>query len=78
MPPLVNERCQTRRRFLIRRTPRLRSCAARTEPETAVEPLRRSGLVGHSRGGGETLQYLLAFEDVQAAVLHAAGHGSGR
>lgn len=35
----------------------------------------RIGLVGHSRGGGETLQYLLAFGDVQAAVLHAAGHG---
>ena len=35
----------------------------------------RIGLVGHSRGGGETLQYLLAFDDVQAAVLHAAGQG---
>lgn len=35
----------------------------------------RIGLVGHSRGGGETLQYLLAFGDVEAAVLHAAGHG---
>lgn len=35
----------------------------------------RVGLVGHSRGSGEILQYLLAVGDVQAAVLHAAGHG---
>lgn len=35
----------------------------------------RLGLVGHSRGGGEALQYLLAIGNVQAAVLHSAGHG---
>jgi dienelactone hydrolase len=35
----------------------------------------RLALVGHSRGGGETLQYLLAIGHVQAAVLHSAGHG---
>ena len=35
----------------------------------------RLGIVGHSRGGGETLQYLLAIGNVQAAVLHSAGHG---
>lgn len=35
----------------------------------------RLALVGHSRGGGEALQYLLAIGNVQAAVLHSAGHG---
>src|SRR5262245_27677326 len=35
----------------------------------------RLGLVGHSRGGGEALQYLLAVGGVQAVVLHSAGHG---
>lgn len=35
----------------------------------------RLGLVGHSRGGGEALQYLLAGGHVQAAVVHAMGHG---
>lgn len=35
----------------------------------------RLALAGHSRGGGETLQYLLAIANVQAAVLHSAGHG---
>ena len=35
----------------------------------------RLGIVGHSRGGGETLQYLLAIGSVQAAVLHSTGHG---
>ena len=35
----------------------------------------RLALVGHSRGGGEALQYLLAVGDVQAVVLHSAGHG---
>ena len=46
--------------------------AARALPGARAD---RLGLVGHSRGGGETLQYLLAGGDVQAAVLHAAGHG---
>ena len=35
----------------------------------------RLGIVGHSRGGGETLQYLLAIGNVQAAVLRTPGHG---
>lgn len=35
----------------------------------------RLGIAGHSRGGGETLQYLLAIGNVQAAVLHSTGHG---
>jgi dienelactone hydrolase len=35
----------------------------------------RLALVGHSRGGGETLQYLLAVGNVQAVVLHSTGHG---
>ena len=34
----------------------------------------RLALVGHSRGGGEALQYLLAIGNVQAAVLHSTGH----
>ena len=46
--------------------------AARTLPGARAD---RLGLLGHSRGGGETLQYLLAIGGVQAAVLHAAGHG---
>ncbi len=46
--------------------------AARTLPGARAD---RLGIVGHSRGGGETLQYLLAIGDVQAAVLHSAGHG---
>jgi dienelactone hydrolase len=35
----------------------------------------RIALVGHSRGGGEALQYLLAKGSVQAVVLHSTGHG---
>ena len=35
----------------------------------------RLALVGHSRGGGEALQYLLAIGNVQAIILHDAGHG---
>ncbi|HEU4892644.1 MAG TPA: dienelactone hydrolase family protein [Vicinamibacterales bacterium] len=46
--------------------------AARALPDARAD---RLGLVGHSRGGGETLQYLLAVGGVQAVVLHAAGHG---
>jgi dipeptidyl aminopeptidase/acylaminoacyl peptidase len=46
--------------------------AARALPGARAD---RLGLVGHSRGGGEALQYLLAVGGVQAAVLHAAGHG---
>ena len=46
--------------------------AARALPGARAD---RLGIVGHSRGGGETLQYLLAIGNVQAAVLHSAGHG---
>lgn len=35
----------------------------------------RLALVGHSRGGGATQQYLLAGGKVRAAVLHASGYG---
>jgi hypothetical protein len=45
---------------------------ARALPGARPERLR---IAGHSRGGGETLQYLLAIGGVQAAVLHSAGHG---
>ena len=34
----------------------------------------RLGLIGHSRGGGATLAYLLAIGNVQAAVLHSSGY----
>jgi len=34
----------------------------------------RLALVGHSRGGGATQQYLLAGGNVQAAVLHSSGY----
>jgi pimeloyl-ACP methyl ester carboxylesterase len=34
----------------------------------------RVALVGHSRGGGATQQYLLARGDVQGAVLHSSGY----
>jgi dienelactone hydrolase len=34
----------------------------------------RLALVGHSRGAAESLQYVLAVSNVQAIVLHAAGH----
>ena len=46
--------------------------AARALPGARAD---RLGIVGHSRGGGEALQYLLAIGNVQAAVLHSAGHG---
>lgn len=36
----------------------------------------RVALVGHSRGGGATLNYLLKVDNVQAAVLHSAGYAS--
>jgi TolB protein len=36
----------------------------------------RVGLVGHSRGGGATLNYLLKVGNVQAAVLHSAGYAT--
>ena len=35
----------------------------------------RLALVGHSRGGGATFQYLLAGGNVQAAIVHSAGYG---
>jgi len=35
----------------------------------------RFALVGHSRGGAECLQYELAIGNVQAIILHDAGHG---
>ena len=34
----------------------------------------RLALVGHSRGGGAVLQYLLARGNVQAAILHSSGY----
>jgi dienelactone hydrolase len=34
----------------------------------------RLALVGHSRGGGAILQYLLAGGSVQAAILHSSGY----
>jgi len=34
----------------------------------------RLALVGHSRGGGAVLQYLLAGGSVQAAILHSSGY----
>jgi dienelactone hydrolase len=34
----------------------------------------RLALVGHSRGGGAVLQYLLAGGNVQAAILHSSGY----
>jgi dienelactone hydrolase len=34
----------------------------------------RFALVGHSRGGGASLQYVLAIGNVQAIILHDAGH----
>jgi dienelactone hydrolase len=38
-----------------------------------VQP-ERIALVGHSRGAGATLQYLLAKGRVQAAILHSSGY----
>ena len=40
----------------------------------AQEDPDRLALVGHSRGGAESLQYALAGGNVQAIVLHDAGH----
>jgi predicted esterase len=34
----------------------------------------RLALVGHSRGGGATLHYLLAIGNVRAAILHSSGY----
>jgi len=34
----------------------------------------RLALIGHSRGGGAVLQYLLAGGKVQAAILHSSGY----
>ena len=45
---------------------------ARTLPGARPD---RIALVGHTRGGGEALQYLLTIGRVQAAVLHSTGHG---
>ena len=36
----------------------------------------RLALVGHSRGGAESLQYVLAIGNVQAIILHDAGHAA--
>jgi dienelactone hydrolase len=46
--------------------------AARALPDARPDQL---ALVGHSRGGGEALQYLLAIGHVDAVVLHSGGHG---
>lgn len=46
--------------------------ATRTLPGTRGD---RLALVGHSRGGGATMQYLLAGGNVRAAVLHSSGYG---
>jgi dienelactone hydrolase len=37
----------------------------------------RLALVGHSRGGGASLQYVLAIGNVQAVILHSAGAAHG-
>src|SRR5688500_5144495 len=37
---------------------------------------RSDRLVGHSRGGAESLQYVLAIGNVQAIILHDAGHAA--
>ena len=46
--------------------------AALAEATRALPGVRadRLALVGHSRGGGAVLQYLLAGGNVQAAILH--------
>ena len=47
--------------------------ATRALPDTRAD---RLALVGHSRGGGATQQYLLAGgNEVHAAVLHSSGYG---
>ena len=45
--------------------------ATRALPGTRAD---RLALVGHSRGGGLTQQYLLAGGNVQAAILHSSGY----
>ena len=45
--------------------------AARALPSARAD---RVALVGHSRGGAASLQYVLAMGKVQAIVLHDAGH----
>jgi carboxymethylenebutenolidase len=45
--------------------------ATRTLPDARPE---RLALAGHSRGGGATLQYLLAKGQAQAAILHSSGY----
>jgi carboxymethylenebutenolidase len=45
--------------------------AARSLPAARRD---RVAIIGHSRGGGATLQYLLANGNVQAAVLHSSGY----
>ena len=45
--------------------------ATRALPDARPE---RLALAGHSRGGGATLQYLLANGQAQAAILHSSGY----
>ena len=47
--------------------------AARALPGARPDRLT---LIGHSRGGAESLQYLLAIGNVQAIILHDAGHAA--
>ena len=46
--------------------------ATRALPGTDAD---RVAIVGHSRGGGATQQYLLAGGNAEAAVLHSSGYG---
>ena len=46
--------------------------AARSLPNARPD---RLAVVGHSRGGAASLQYALAMGNVQAIILHDAGHG---
>jgi dienelactone hydrolase len=48
--------------------------AARTLPGARPD---RIGLLGHSRGGGAALNYILQVSDVQAVVLNSSGYPSG-
>ena len=50
--------------------------AALAEATRALPGVRpdRLALVGHSRGGGAVLQYLLAGGNVQAVILHSSGY----
>jgi dienelactone hydrolase len=43
----------------------------RTLPETRADHV---GLLGHSRGGGAALNYILKFDNVQAVVLNSSGY----